>query len=96
MRFFILKTIRHGLSCTTGRRAYHASVLPSFISPGTPEFQAKSEAMSLLVQDFESKMAQARQGGGPKAAERMKSKGKKLPRERSVMCPFLRLSFILT
>ena len=85
MRFLIQKTARHGLSCTGGRRPYHASVLPSLISPGTPEFQAKFEAMSSLVQDFESKMTQARQGGGPKAAERMTSKGKKLPRERYVM-----------
>ena len=89
MRFLIQKTARHGLSCTG--RFYHASVLPSLISPGTPEFQAKFEAMSSLVHDFESKMTQARQGGGPKAAERMKSKGKKLPRERYVMylSPFI-------
>jgi 3-methylcrotonyl-CoA carboxylase beta subunit len=38
--------------------------------------------MDELVKDFETKMAQARLGGGPKAAERMRSKGKKLPRER--------------
>ena len=95
MRSLIQKTVRHGLFCTARRRSYHASVLPSLISPGTPEFQAKSEAMSSLVQDFESKMAQARQGGGPKAAERMRSKGKKLPRERYVTYLFTR-TFILT
>ena len=38
--------------------------------------------MDSLVEDLESKLAAARQGGGPKAAARMKSKGKLLPRER--------------
>jgi 3-methylcrotonyl-CoA carboxylase beta subunit len=38
--------------------------------------------MNSLVFEIENKMAEARQGGGPKAIERMKSKGKKLPRER--------------
>lgn len=65
-------------------RGYHASVLPSFISKTSPEFQTKAESMNELVRNLEQKMAAARQGGGPKAAERMKSKGKKLPRERFV------------
>ena len=38
--------------------------------------------MDALVADLQSRLAHARQGGGPKAAERMQSKGKKLPRER--------------
>lgn len=38
--------------------------------------------MDALVADFEAKTATARLGGGVKAAERMRSKGKKLPRER--------------
>lgn len=38
--------------------------------------------MDALVEDLESKLAAARQGGGTKAAARMKSKGKLLPRER--------------
>ena len=42
--------------------------------------------MDALVADFEAKVATARLGGGAKAAERMRSKGKKLPRERSVEC----------
>jgi len=41
--------------------------------------------MDALVADFEAKTAAARLGGGAKAAERMKSKGKKLPRERLVV-----------
>ncbi|KAL9713154.1 hypothetical protein Ac2012v2_004395 [Leucoagaricus gongylophorus] len=53
--------------------------------------------MNELVKDLEQKMVAARQGGGPKAAERMKSKGKKLPRERLNLLldpgsPFLELS----
>ena len=38
--------------------------------------------MDALVEDLESKLAAARQGGGSKAAARMRSKGKLLPRER--------------
>ena len=45
---------------------------------------AKAAAMDDLVRDLEVKMATARQGGGAKAAERMRAKGKKLPRERFV------------
>ncbi|KAI0080684.1 carboxyl transferase [Panus rudis PR-1116 ss-1] len=79
------------------RRAYHASVLPSHISTASPEFQQKAQAMDSLVSDLEAKIAQARQGGGHKAAERMRSKGKKLPRERLSLLldphtPFLELS----
>jgi hypothetical protein len=43
--------------------------------------------MDLLVADLEARLEHARQGGGPKAAERMRSRGKKLPRERSVSSP---------
>ena len=66
-------------------RSYHASVLPSIISTVSPEFKAKAAAMDGLVKDIEEKMSVTRQGGGQKAAERMRSKGKLLPRERSAM-----------
>ncbi|EJF62871.1 carboxyl transferase [Dichomitus squalens LYAD-421 SS1] len=79
------------------RRAYHPNVLPSLLSTSSPEFKAKSEALDALVRDLEEKFAAVRQGGGPKAAERMRSKGKKLPRERLALLldphtPFLELS----
>ncbi|KAK7062027.1 carboxyl transferase [Favolaschia claudopus] len=79
------------------RRSYHATVLPSLVSTASPEFAAKSEAMDVLVADLEAKLANARLGGGPKAAERFRSKGKKLPRERLNLLldpnsPFLELS----
>ncbi|KAJ7284070.1 carboxyl transferase [Mycena rebaudengoi] len=81
----------------TCRRPYHASVLPSLISTASPEFQAKAESMDALVADLEAKTAEARLGGGAKAAERFRSKGKKLPRERLNLLldphtPFLELS----
>jgi 3-methylcrotonyl-CoA carboxylase beta subunit len=38
--------------------------------------------MDQVVADLDAKLAAAREGGGTKAAERMRSKGKKLPRER--------------
>ncbi|KIK04716.1 hypothetical protein K443DRAFT_4471 [Laccaria amethystina LaAM-08-1] len=78
-------------------RSYHASVLPTFISTSSPEFTAKSLAMDELVRDLETKLAEARQGGGFKASERMRNKGKRLPRERLGLIldphsPFLELS----
>ncbi|KAI0315632.1 carboxyl transferase [Amylostereum chailletii] len=78
-------------------RHYNASVLPSLVSPAAPEFQEKARAMDALVRDVEEKMAHVRLGGGAKAAERMRSKGKKLPRERLSLLldphsPFLELS----
>jgi 3-methylcrotonyl-CoA carboxylase beta subunit len=79
--------MRHGFA-SAGKarhsRLYHSSVLPSLLSTSSPEFQAKSEAMDLLVAEYESRVAKARLGGGEKAAQRMISKGKKLPRERFV------------
>jgi 3-methylcrotonyl-CoA carboxylase beta subunit len=39
-------------------------------------------AMDQVVADLDAKLAAAREGGGAKAAERMRNKGKKLPRER--------------
>ncbi|EEB97844.1 hypothetical protein MPER_02750, partial [Moniliophthora perniciosa FA553] len=58
---------------------------------------AKAESMNALVAEFEARTARARLGGGPKSAERMKSRGKKLPRERLALLldphtPFLELS----
>jgi 3-methylcrotonyl-CoA carboxylase beta subunit len=40
--------------------------------------------MDALVADLEAKLANVRLGGGAKAAERFRGKGKKLPRERCV------------
>ncbi|KAN0128011.1 ClpP/crotonase-like domain containing protein [Lactarius tabidus] len=80
-------------------RLYHAasSVLPSLVSTASPEFQARAKAMDEVVADLEAKLARAREGGGAKAAERMRNKGKKLPRERLALLldphsPFLELS----
>src|SRR6266850_3245640 len=64
-------------------RSYHAaSVLPSLVSTSSPEFRARAGAMDQLVADLEAKLTAARAGGGAKAAERMRSKRKMLPRER--------------
>jgi 3-methylcrotonyl-CoA carboxylase beta subunit len=74
---------RQLLAATRTARLYHAaSVLPSLLSTASPEFQARAKSMDELIADLDEKLAQAREGGGTKAAERMRSKGKKLPRER--------------
>lgn len=65
-------------------RQYHASVLPSLISTTSPEFQENAQGMEALIQSLDMEIAQVRMGGGTKAIERMRSKGKKLPRERCV------------
>lgn len=86
-----LQMLRYALHTPLSRlpprivRTYHGSVLPSLISASSPEFVAKSTAMDELVADLERKAAEARLGGGVKASERMRSKGKKLPRERYVL-----------
>ncbi|KAF9481857.1 carboxyl transferase [Pholiota conissans] len=95
MRHLLQRSLRW--STLGAQRAYHASVLPSLIPTATPEFQAKAKAMDELVKDLETKLEKARQGGGAKAAERMRGKGKRLPRERLSLIldhgsPFLELS----
>lgn len=80
MRPFLQKSLHRTLF--SPQRRYHASVLPSLVSTSSPEFVAKAAAMDELVKSIDEKMATARRGGGQKAAERMRSKGKKLPRER--------------
>ncbi|KAI0347439.1 carboxyl transferase [Trametopsis cervina] len=100
MRPAVQRSLRHGFvgaRATQRSRAYHASVLPSLLSTSSPEFQAKAEAMDALIADYEAKVARVRLGGGEKAAQRMISKGKKLPRERLALLldphtPFLELS----
>ena len=65
------------------KRYFHdPAVLPSLISPLSPEFVAKKDAMDAVVRDLDAKLAQARAGGGQKAIDRMRSKGKLPPRER--------------
>ncbi|KAF8969409.1 carboxyl transferase [Flammula alnicola] len=95
MQRLVQRSLRRALS--QPRRSYHASVLPSIVSTSSPEFQAKAVAMDELVKDLEEKMETARQGGGSKAAERMRGKGKLIPRERLSFLldpgsPFLELS----
>ncbi|KAK1228455.1 hypothetical protein PQX77_008518 [Marasmius sp. AFHP31] len=98
MRLMIRSSLlRNAAQWRTTTRAYHASVLPNLISTSSPEFQAKAESMDSLVAEFEARTAEARLGGGAKAAERMRSKGKRLPRERLSLLldphtPFLELS----
>ncbi|THH16481.1 hypothetical protein EW146_g4166 [Bondarzewia mesenterica] len=97
MQHAFSRSLRRSLRHPRAGRLYHASVLPSLVSPSSPEFVAKSKEMDEVVADFEAKMANVRLGGGTKAAERMRSKGKKLPRERLALLldphtPFLELS----
>ncbi|KAH7334703.1 carboxyl transferase [Rhizoctonia solani] len=86
------------LTSHIARRGVHdASRLPSLISTSSPDFIEKAEAMNALVSNYEELVNTARQGGGAKSQERMRSKGKKTPRERIALLldphsPFLELS----
>ncbi|CAE6470932.1 unnamed protein product [Rhizoctonia solani] len=86
------------LTSHIARRGVHdASRLPSLISTSSPDFVEKAEAMNALVSNYEELVSAARQGGGAKSQERMRSKGKKTPRERIALLldphsPFLELS----
>ncbi|EJT97494.1 carboxyl transferase [Dacryopinax primogenitus] len=80
-------------------RAYHPSVIPSKVVPLSEEFMSKSAAMDALVTELDHITSQVRLGGGKKAMERMRAKGKLLPRERIATLldrntPFMELSSI--
>jgi 3-methylcrotonyl-CoA carboxylase beta subunit/propionyl-CoA carboxylase len=72
-------------------------VLSSHIRADTPEFRANRQRMSALVAELCDRLAQARQGGGARAAERQRSQGKLPARDRiqqllDANTPFLELS----
>ena len=58
------------------------TVIRSKLKPDSPEFKASSEAMRARVIELESRLAQAREGGGQAARERHVARGKLPPRER--------------
>jgi len=80
----ILVGARRAIHARHVRRAFHADVLPNLVSTASPEFASKASAMSALQDELNAHITTARAGGGPKAQERMVSRGKMLPRERFV------------
>ncbi len=73
------------------------SVLRSAASPGSEEYKANLEANQRLVDDLRAQLDWAALGGGERARERHRSRGKLLPRERvdrliDPGAPFLELS----
>ena len=73
------------------------TVLKTAIDPQSAEFKANAAAMGTLVADLNEKAALIAQGGGDKAREKHRARGKLLPRERiNKLCdpgaPFLELS----
>ena len=73
------------------------TVLKTAIDPQSAEFKANAAAMEALVADLNDKAALIAQGGGDKAREKHRARGKLLPRERiNQLCdpgaPFLELS----
>ena len=73
------------------------TLLKTAIDPQSAEFKANAAAMGALVADLNEKAALIAQGGGDKAREKHRARGKLLPRERiNKLCdpgaPFLELS----
>ncbi len=69
----------------------------SRLSARSPEFEANRSRTLELVSELSERLARVQQGGGPSAAERMRKRGKLLPRERVELLldpgtPFLELS----
>jgi 3-methylcrotonyl-CoA carboxylase beta subunit len=58
------------------------NVLRSHANPGSEEFRANLAANTALVEDLNTQLERARQGGGERARERHVGRGKLLPRER--------------
>jgi acyl-CoA carboxylase subunit beta len=74
-----------------------APVLPTSVDPRDREFVDRRQAMSGLVDQIEDLMRQAAQGGGPRALQRHRSRGKLPVRERVALLldrdsPFLEIS----
>src|SRR5581483_352266 len=72
-------------------------VIRSKLKTASDEFRASAERMRGLVAELDERLALARQGGGERARERHRARGKLLPRERvqgllDPGTPFLELS----
>src|SRR5271168_4124984 len=72
-------------------------ILPTSISSTDPAAQASTAAMRILVDDLKARLAHIEQGGGKKARDKHKSRGKLPARERIALLldpnsPFLELS----
>ncbi|KAA3646443.1 MAG: methylcrotonoyl-CoA carboxylase [Chloroflexi bacterium] len=56
--------------------------LPTKVNSSSPEFKANSEHHRALAEELRRRLAQAREGGGPKYRERHEARGKLFVRER--------------
>src|SRR6476469_5637021 len=73
------------------------SLLPTTVDTRSAEFQRNAEAMRRLLDEFEARQQQVRQGGSERSRQRHIARGKLLPRERVELLldpgtPFLELS----
>ena len=59
-----------------------APVLPTTLTPDSPEAQARAAHNRALAQDLRAQVAQAALGGNEKSRERHTARGKLLPRDR--------------
>lgn len=57
----------------------------SQLNPRSADFEANAQAMSTLVDELRTQVAQSAQGGGQAARDKHSARGKLLPRERIQM-----------
>ena len=69
-------------SQVTAARAAEGTVLRSSIVTGSAEYQANRAAQLALLGQLEEQLERAREGGGPRYAERHRARGRLLARER--------------
>jgi 3-methylcrotonyl-CoA carboxylase beta subunit len=79
------------------REPQSMSVIASQIDPRSPDFQASSAQLRVLVDDLQRELIRSGEGGGARAREKHITRGKLLPRERirallDPGSPFLELS----
>jgi len=84
-RLLRLPPLSRSLSTLPRVEPHRYSPLPqlsSLIDPSSPEFKARQDDMKLLESDFKKRLERVYLGGGEKARERARGKGKLLVRER--------------
>ncbi|KIM31092.1 hypothetical protein M408DRAFT_65453 [Serendipita vermifera MAFF 305830] len=93
-----LKSSQSLLSVSRTCRTVHSlPPLQSRVSTASPEFIERAKSMENLTNELQKDLSMTREGGGAKAQQRMRGKGKLLPRERLAQLldpasPFLELS----
>lgn len=86
-RLLKIPSLARPLSTLSPKRAVPPQLLPrlsSVVDTTSPEFKSRQDDMKVLEDDLKKRLERVYAGGGEKARERARGKGKLLVRERSV------------